>query len=291
MARPIASLTSIWVKIAVSTGNKDQLDAVLGAMGLDATVGFDCYEGRKTSTTKVMSPCGSHSALAAIETLLADETKLETYNILFLSCAPGKFASLPAGTQTTIAANLKTWAGKGGRLFVTDNSYDYIAQAFPSDVMFLNGAAVDAANVGVGGSSATPTQYLGKVNDTTLQTWLTKVGALTAGSNTLMLDGYLNNWSVIQSVPTTTSDEVDATNAVAYTAPGGTTKGPAMSYPQSIKFDITAPGAANACGRAIYTSYHTLPSTTVVNAANLVPQERILEYLMFEAGACVGPIM
>jgi len=157
--------------------------------------------------------------------------------------------------------------------------------------MFLNGAAIDAANVGVGGSSSTPTQYLGKVNDTTLQTWLTTVGALTAGANTLMLNGYLNNWSVIQSVPSTTSDEVDATNAVAYTAPGGATKGPAMTYPQSIKFDITAPGAANACGRAIYTSYHTLPSTTVVNAANLAPQERILEYLMFEAGACVGPIM
>ncbi|MCU1283516.1 MAG: hypothetical protein JWM53_7062 [bacterium] len=59
-----------------------------------------------------------------------------------------------------------------------------------------------------------------------------------------------------------------------------------MTYPQTIRFDVPAPGSTQACGRAIYTSYHTLPTTTT----QLVPQERILEYLMLEAGACVGPI-
>ena len=46
-----------------------------------------------------------------------------------------------------------------------------------------------------------------------------------------------------------------------------------------------------ACGRAIYTSYHTLLTTSIARSdGELVPQERILEYLMLEAGACVGPI-
>jgi hypothetical protein len=273
-------------KIAVSTGNKDQLDIVLAAMGLDTTAGFDCYEGRKTTTTTLTSPCGSRTGLMAIETMLADSTQLANYNLVFLSCAPGKFASLPSATQTTIASNLKDWAAKGGRLFVTDNSYEYLAQAFPAAVTFMNASTLDGANVGVGSSSA-PAQYTGRVNNTTLLAWLVSMGVVASGTTTLALTGYLNDWSVVQSVPMGTVDVVDATDAVAYTTVGGTTKGSPTTYPQSVEFDVND-ATGNACGRAIYTSYHTLPGAT---AASLAPQERILEYLMFEAGSCAAPIM
>jgi hypothetical protein len=277
-------------KIAVATGNKDQLDIVLAAMGLDAQQGFDCFEGRASASSAVTSPCGMRGTLQPIETLLKNEATLEQYNLLFLSCAPGKFKALAAADQQAIAANLQTWTQKGGRLFVTDNSYDYIAQAFPSAATFLNGnATVDAANAGYGTSGAGAT-YTGVVNDATLAAWLTAVGALAAGSNSVMLTGYLNKWSVIQSLPMSTSDLVDATNAQAYPTPTATTPGPAMSYPQTIRFDVDGAGSTQACGRAIYTSYHTLPTTTSPDPTQLVPQERILEYLMLEAGACVGPI-
>jgi hypothetical protein len=277
-------------KIAVATGNKDQLDAVLAAMGLDPKLGFDCFEGRATTGTALTSPCGKRGTLAAIETLLGDATALARYNLLFLSCAPGKFKALPAATQKTIAANLVTWTQQGGRLFATDNSYDYIAQAFPEAAVFLNGnLSVDAANVGYGTSGA-GTQYAGRVNDATLAAWLTAVGALTPGSNTLPLGGYLNKWSVVQSLPMTTDDVVDATDARAYPSASATTPGPATTYPQTLRFDVAPPGGASACGRAIYSSYHTLPTTAAPTAGELVPQERILEYLMLEAGACLGDI-
>jgi hypothetical protein len=276
-------------KIAVATGNKDQLDAVLAAMGLDAKVGFDCFEGRATTGGTLSSPCGGRGTLAAIETLLADASALAKYNLLFLSCAPGKFKALPAATQKAVAANLAAWAEKGGRLFVTDNSYDYIAQAFPAAVTFLNGnTTVEAANVGYGTSSGA--QYKGRVNDPTLAAWLTAVGALPAGSTSLTLGGYLNKWSVVQSLPLSTDDVVDALDAKAYASPSATTPGAATSYPQTLRFDVAPAGAANACGRAIYSSYHTLPTTAAPTAGELVPQERILEYLMLEAGACLGDI-
>ena len=276
-------------KIAVATGNKDQLDLVLAAMGLDGQQGFDCYEGRASTTKALTSPCGMHGTLQPIENLLKNETMMEQYNLVFLSCAPGKFNGLAPADQQTIATNLQTWTQHGGRLFVTDNSYDYVAQAFPSAVTFLNGnTTVDAANVGYGTSGA-GTTYAGQINDTTLAAWLAAVGAIPTGSNSVMLTGYLNLWSVIQSLPMTTDDIVDATNAQAYPSATATTPGPAMSYPQTIRFDVAAPGSSQACGRAIYTSYHTLPTTTS-DPTQLVPQERILEYLMLEAGACVGPI-
>ncbi len=277
-------------KIAVGTGAKDQLDVVLAAMGMDQTAGFDCYENRKNTSTALMTPCGKQLAAnnRSLTAMLKDPNQLANYNLVFISCSRGQWASLAAADQQTIAANLKDWAGKGGRLFATDNSYDYVAAAFPNDITWaMGGTAPDTANVGVGNTSA-PLTYTGRVNDATMAQWMTAVSALTSGSTTVELTGYLDQWSAIATVPMTTSDVVDATDAKIYTAPN--TPGAAMTVPQATRFDVTPPGGANACGRVIYASYHTLSPTMSVDSTQLSPQERILEYLMFEAGACVGAI-
>jgi hypothetical protein len=165
-------------------------------------------------------------------------------------------------------------------LFTTDRSYDYVAQAFSSEVMFVGGnTTVDAANVGVG-SVSMPATYSGRVNDMTLAGWLNAVGVLGNGQNTLSLTGYLTQWSAVQSVPMTTINEVDATDAQISVNKMNMTG----TYPQTVKFDYP-PGDKNACGRVVFSSYHTLGATT---STMLTPQERILEYLMFEAGACLG---
>jgi hypothetical protein len=278
-------------KIAVTTGVKDQLDIVLTAMGLDQNAGFDCFENRTSTTATLTSPCGTRlsaqgASAPTLTGLLKDPATLAQYNILFISCARGKFATLSAADQQAVTANLHDWAAKGGRVFATDNAYDYIAQSFPMDAMFYGGnTSIDIANVGVG-SVQTPATYTGKVNDTTMAAWLTAVSALKSGSNTLQLTGYLTQWSVVQSVPTTTVDEVDATDAQVQPSGGAAMTG---SYPQTIKFDVNDAGGM-ACGRAIFSSYHTNGATMSVDATQLTPQERILEYLMFEAGACSGTI-
>jgi hypothetical protein len=281
-------------KIAVSMGGKDQLDVVLTAVGLDPNVGFDCYENRTyvPKTNKLTTACAmrlaSQSSPPQLTDLLTNMSQLNQYNMLFISCSRGKWAKLDAATQGTIVSNLQAWVAAGGRLVATDNSYDYVAQAFPSNVGFANGSTtIGAANVGVG-NSTTPVSYTGRVNDPTLLAWLVANQVLQSGTTTLSLDGYLDQWSVVQSVPTATRDIVDATDAKIYTAP--MMPGMAATYPQSIGFDITPQGAAQACGRVLFTSYHTLEPTSQVDVGSLSPQERILEYLILEAGACQGPI-
>lgn len=273
-------------KIAVSTGSQDALDLVLNAMGLDATTGYDCFENRSSTSGTATSTCEKRLAAQGasapqLTDLLKNEAQLSQYNILFISCAFGKYATISAADQATIVANLQTWVGKGGRLFATDRSYDYVAQAFPNYVTFVNGdATVGAANVGVG-SVQMPATYSGRVNDPTMAGWLTAIGALSSGQNTVSLTGYLTQWSAVQSVPMATVDEVDATNAqisVNKTTMTGT-------YPQTVKFDYAPAGSTQACGRGIFSSYHTTSSSSTT----LTAQERILEYLMFEAGSCVGP--
>ena len=271
-------------KIAVATGSKDALDVVLTAMGLDSTLGYDCYENQATPVSTPTSSCEKRLAAQGtsaqqLSALLENATQLAQYNMLFISCAVGRFAALSAADQATIVANLQAWVAKGGRLFAVDRAYDYVAQSFPNDVGFVGGATVDAANVGVG-SASSPATYAGRVNDTTLAQWLTAVGALTNGQTTISLSGYLTQWSVVQTLPMTSADEVDATNAqvdISNTTTTGT-------YPQTVKFDVPA-DSKSACGRVVFSSYHTLGATT---STTLTPQEQILEYLMLEAGACLG---
>ncbi|HEX4457380.1 MAG TPA: hypothetical protein VIA18_05395, partial [Polyangia bacterium] len=132
-------------KIAVATGSKDALDVVLNAMGLDSTVGYDCYENQATPVSTPTSSCEKRLAAQGtsapqLAALLENATQLAQYNMLFISCAVGRFAALSAADQATIAANLQAWVTKGGRLFAVDRAYDYVSQSFPNDVGFVGGA-------------------------------------------------------------------------------------------------------------------------------------------------------
>jgi hypothetical protein len=243
--------------IAVATGNSDHLDQILTALGITE---YDCYEGRAST--------GSSSTCTTIDTVanLLNKTSKKTvddYHLVFLSCAPNAYKTWGS---PTMASNIAAFANAGGRVFATDMSYDYVAQAFPSDITWMGPSGtpqpVQGANVGVAGT------YTGNIDDKELLAWLQKLGVTT--TNTVPLQGFLNPWSVQSSIPMSTTLVVDGT--VSYT--GGST-----DVPLTTEFDVST------CGRVIYSSYHTVPNTTT----SLLPQERILEYLMMQVGTCVGP--
>jgi hypothetical protein len=122
---------------------------------------------------------------------------------------------------------------------------------------------VDGANVGVAGT------YSGNVDDVGLKAWLGNFGI----SSPVSIQGFLNPWSVQQSLAKTSTQIVDGTVS--------TSTGSA-DVPLTTQFDVSS------CGRVIYSSYHTAGGS--VSPGNLLPQERILEYLMFEVATCVsGP--
>ncbi len=243
--------------IAVSTGNSDHLDQILVALGITQ---FDCYEGRTSTTSK--ATCTTIDTVSNLLNNTAAKT-LDDYHLAFISCAPNAYKTWGS---TTIASNINTFVTGGGRVFATDMSYDYVAQAFPSDITWMGPSGspqpVAGANVGVGGT------YTGTVDDANLLAWLQKLGVVTG--STLPLQGFLNPWSVQSSIPMTSTLIVDG--AVTYT-------GGASDVPLTTTFDVST------CGRVIYSSYHTAGGTPT----SLLPQERILEYLMLEVGSCVGP--
>lgn len=264
-------------KIAVSSGTKDHLDAILTALGITE---YDCYEGRKAA--------GASTATCAqvpnkkIPDVLSSAAALDAYHMVFLSCAPGAYASWgPAGGAllTSINTNVAAFAAAGGRMIATDTAYDYIEQAFPDAITFAGptaapgvAQAVDGANVGC--STGAASQYPVNVDDPALTAWLKVVGI--PGAPSVNVAGFIQPWSVIASLPATTSLIADGPFGVDQPT-CATTK----DVPLTAQFDV------NACGRVIYSSYHTLSALSNPNpGAQLTAQEKILEYMIFAVAGC-----
>lgn len=244
-------------RIAVSSGTKDHLENVLKAMGITE---YDCVKGLPASSTS--ETCTRSTTLGQ---LLADATQLDGYGLLFIACAPGDTYE---PTSPTAAAHLHDWVARGGKLIVTDDSYDFVEQAFPDAVDFMAPAAApgqaqtpNAAEVGAAAAS-----LQGTVADQSLLGWLTAFpGAVSNGA--VQLVGFLSRWAVMRGAGPST--------AVLVHGHATWSSGGSGDVPLTVSFEV------NHCGRVIFSSYHTDSGSTA-----LKPQERILEYLMFQVGTC-----
>jgi hypothetical protein len=258
-------------KIAVSAGNQDHLDAILAALGITE---YDCYEGRKnggSSTATCPLVAGKN-----IADVMSSPATLGTYEMVFLSCAPGAYAHYATTYSTsTITQNTAAWVGAGGRMFATDTAYDWIEQPFPDAITFAGPTAaagtpqpVDGANVGC--SSGSTTAYAANVDDAALAAWLKIVGF--PQSPSVQIQGFIQPWSAMTQLASTSERIADGTFSSNPSVCSSS-----ADIPLTTQFDV------GSCGRVAYSSYHTLPS---VNASNLAAQEKIMEFLIFGVAGC-----
>jgi hypothetical protein len=247
-------------KIAVSSGNKDHLEHVLAAMGISD---YDCVRGLppNSSTETCMGPYTLGDLLASLD-------MMKQYAMIFIACAP--YDTYEPGSSTAAAAlNLHDWVALGGKLVVTDMSYDFVEQPFPDAIVFQGSDAPavgepqpqNTAEIGTYGSCTT-----GTVSDPDLAAWLGNFpGAINVDQ--VPLQGFLSNWAVQKAANPGT--KVIVSGQAAWTGGSG-------DVPLTSEFEVEG------CGRVIFSSYHTSGSGT-----SLLPQERVLEYLMLEVGMCV----
>jgi len=247
-------------KIAISSGNKDHLEKVVSAMGITE---FDCVKGLPPGSSS--ETCTSGTTLGA---LLSDPNALAGYGLLFIACAPNDEYEPGSGTAPAGgAANLKNWVTQGGKLVVTDDSYDYVEQLFPDAIDFQGTAGTpgnpqptNTAEIGTAATSLTAT-----ITDATLLAWL-QLFPNTVTNGAVTVQGFLSKWAV-QRAPGMGTDVI-AHGAASWTGGSG-------DVPLTSRFVV------NGCGRVIFSSYHTDSGGT-----GLLPQERILEYLMLEVAVC-----
>ena len=262
-------------KMAVVTGYFDSVEDILAKLGFGSadasgrlvkgTEKFDLYDGNDSLDTSYKE----------VEALLADadgngKADIFNYAIVFFNCGLGSFES-----NAGAIAVLREYVNAGGRIYVSDQAYDLVEQAFPAYIDYLGSDATapsaaetrDAAEEGSDGLAVSATV------DTQLGAWLQSVGCvngncLTGGKATI--DGFLSSWAVMNGAHAAPPSPVKVWVLGPVTYTGQTTP---VDKPLTVSFN-------QGSGRVTYTSYHN--ENEFSTAGGFVAAERILQFLVFE---------
>ena len=261
-------------RIAVASGDFDQIECVLKRMGIEE---IDLYNGRNAGETNPPS-------IAELSTLLTNQAKLLSYNILVMNCTQNQFQNTLA--TAGVKANIEKFVASGGRLYATDWAYDMIEQVpqFAPYLCFepqaVGGAPMCQATSEPKQDADTMVAYSGKssIQDADLAKWLAQFPGAIDAQQKVEVD-----FNYVAIAQTATS----ATNPVKVWVQGQA--GNFGVRPQTVTFDY------NQCGRIHYSTYNTEPSGAVDDTARwpnsckatLSPQERLLEYLVFNIASCI----
>jgi hypothetical protein len=306
--------------IAVSTGSADTLECLMERIGLPDSEyvagaggsghihvfsGGNATGGGRRGGGNVGTP--EHPAMAGAPNSYTDlwstQDQLMPYDITLLSCEG-------AETYNANPAALEAYLDVGGRVFASHFHYAWFSGPLASAGTNMYTAPADwgtnlatwQADMGGGGMGP-----IGGIIDTTLngstmpfpkgvalQQWLTNVGALGQNVPAGELSIYQPRYNAVvgasnkPSQPWITADQASG-NA-----------GNTMYF--SFDTPVNAPAGSNGqpqyCGRAVFSDLHVAgdPSTTdnppppggCANA-DLSPQEKALEFMLFDLSSCVIP--
>jgi hypothetical protein len=265
-------------KIAVATGDFDKMECVLRKLGL-ADDAFDMYEA--VLTPNMVSPLN----YPKFSELVGNLDKLKSYNVVFINCTLNTFEAELA--KEDVRKNIASYLEAGGRLYVTDWSYDWIEQldSYAGLIDFEPGKSdavpegINAAQIGSDGLSVQAT-----IKDSLMAQWLGLFpGAIANGKSTISHTSA--SWVMMHDVNSDVKVWVEAEGSSS----DGTITG---MRPLTVTYNV------NKCGKLLFTSYHTegreddffVPTFPDYCGENASPQDRILEFLIFDIANCVKVI-
>jgi hypothetical protein len=208
-----------------------------------------------------------------VDRTLSDLAEAEKYHIIFVPCAgdtnplgPLQCSRLyaPSGTSKN---TMRDYVERGGKLYVTDWSYEYVRQIWPGFIHFQG----EDSRVG---SACTINSYSGPAvwGDPKLDAWMQAIGEGSA-----RLEKNYVSISSTASQPGLDEDGKSVTivpKVWASTQSGGATKTATVSFQDK-------------CGRVLYSTYHA-EGTDNGAGSTLLAQEKALFHILLEVSACVG---
>jgi len=266
-------------RIAVATGDFDKMECVLRKMGLPEGT-FDLYEA---ALTRKSPP--SPLVKGSFDALVNDLAKMKSYNIIFINCTANTFENELA--KLLVRKNLNDYVQAGGRLYVTDWSYDWLEQVegFSPFIDFEPGASGSAPEpINSAALGADGLQIQATIKDPQLAAWLANFPGAVTGSQS-PIQHFLIDWVMMYAL----SKDVKLWVEGNVKSEDGKIAG---LKPLTVTFNFKS------CGKVLYTSYHTegreteLLPTAFPQYCNTTfsPQDRILEYLIFDIASCIKPI-
>lgn len=284
-------------QMAVAVGKWDAIECVLKHVGLSER------EYGAPGTSKAVhlydnddGGSGTPGGVS-VDDLLRNFNRMLQYQIIFLNCSDQTY-SRALLKDAQVIKNLTDYVTRGGRLYVTDWSYDFIQQvpAFAPFICYNDDKPCTVttphgfAEATVGLRTGNQTQFYADVDQTTregkaLAQWLTKLSRPVSGGK-VRIDDRVGSYVLVRQMA---QDLAKHPSTVWLSAELS-----GQRRPVSMTFDY--PPGPNACGRVLYSSYHTrehddhtVQFPRYCPTTDMLPQEQVLEFLLFELGACVQP--
>jgi hypothetical protein len=306
-------------RVAVSTGEIDAIECVLFKMGI-AQAEFG-NPGNGTAAPRVHLYRGGNNNTAAgarvdadtprESTLYGSADRLRAYDMVIADCEGASYSSDPDNAQQ---GNVRDFVNRGGRLFASHLSFTWLADnntgnntVYPAGQADFttglrpsatwNGSADSSTNTGNGIISIGRPHVSPRIEN--FRDWMVTEGVTTA--NTTPAFSFNLNEPRSQ-VANGAGDQIQAgTEEFVHTTTPNRTQQFSFNTPYG------APEMA-ACGRVAYSGFHvsygggsspyagsTFPghcydpnNASVSNNGNLTNQEKVLLYMLFDLGACVG---
>jgi hypothetical protein len=288
-------------KIALATGIFDDMEDILGKMGMGSVDASGAFEGPSAAGVFEFYDNGGPNADQAVGTLadlVSSLDRMLKYDIIFIPCSGSNhIASLD---NQEVLKNIRDYVAAGGKLYVTDWSGEWADNVFPEQVELAGTADTPAAAYNAatdtwdttlfGDANGSPsyTSEHAEAIDEDLRLWLEgQMGPFANGgtgvfqASDMAIEGNWNHIEGLHSVNVGVDEEgqpiIDS--PVKYVIGDDVASGP--KKPLTVTFEPAG------CGRVLYSTYHTTHSTH----PGLAPQERVLVYLIMEIGVCKDSII
>ena len=276
-------------KMAVATGDYDKMECVLRKLGIQDDQ-FDLYEGAKVlvSPTKKLTP---------FKNLVGNLDLMKKYAVIFINCTDNTFED--ELKKTAVRDNIEAYVNAGGRLYITDWSYDWMEQITglapfvdfqPDD----SGEGPEGANAGALGADGLKVQAT--IKDPNMAQWLALFPGTITGDKVLV-QHFLVEWVMMRKL----GKDVKLWVEGDVKSKDGKVTG---TLPLTVTYNFKN------CGKILFSSYHTegrdtewlpplypglppMPNPKPFPeycSAQMEPQDRILEYLIYDISNCIKPI-
>ncbi len=291
-----------WIpKIAVAVGAYDDLQDILGKMGIGSVNGSGGFvAGSQPAQLDIWdndSWSFSGTTKGTLDQLVGNLNTMLQYHMILIPCSTATYTA--ALQNQANLRNIRDYVAAGGKLYVTDWSGEWSDNVFPIEVTLEDSTTDTPASAYNASTDSWNTSQFGDADgsyydsqnaeaaDDDLKQWLNGQMGPTASGGLSVIDAsnfeVSDNWNTITDL-TQVQIGMDDEGLPIYDTPkawvigGHNTSTP--KNPLTVTFEPTG------CGRVLYSTYHTTASQHL----GLVPQERVLLYLMMEIGVCYdGP--
>jgi hypothetical protein len=299
-------------RIAIAYGNYDAVGDILAKIGIGTlngeknphtTAGIDDGD----STSEITFYDYDTTGVGSVAELVSNLDEMSKYHIIFFPCSTEVDDTLLA--DQAVLKNIRQYVAAGGKIYVTDWSGETADRAFPPQLTLGDGGFEgDIDSVGTydpvaftgtltaqgtaDGDLYTATD--GKAVDPDLEAWL---GLQTGPNEDDAMIGLYNpnqftvvdNWNWISKLNSVMKGS-DMDGMPVYDDPKAWITGSDESghgpHPLAVTYEPTG------CGKVLYSTFQTSGASADEMHAGLMPQERVLLFLIMEIDACTqNPII